>query len=267
MRSEKMLSAIGKINDELIMDAMVAPSESAKPKASRWVKYGALAACLCLLFILPIAAAQSELLVDILSDMTGWHIQAKEYYTDKEFSKEVRSLAKEMAGTWNYYPMDTLDETEEFLGIDLPRNPLLTKEIRDEVHIEAEVNGKMERYDAHCLLRLAFSEDGSVLAADTDVAYRYGIMPLQVLYRIPTEDATFKGGGGISGINASITEAQIFETSSGREYAVICNSAGDGIFSCRGYTVVDRILIEVSLIGRSEEEMRQAVVEVLEGFA
>ncbi len=266
MRREKMLSAIGKIDDELIMDAMAVPSENAKPKASRWLKYSAIAACLCLLFILPIAAAQSELLVDIFTDMTGWHIQAKEYYTDRDFSKEVRSLAKEGAGTWSYYPMDSLEEVEEFLGIDLPRNPLLTEEIRDEVHIETEVNGKMERYDSHCLLHLAFSEDGSVLAADTDVAYRYGILSLQVLYRIPTEDATFKGGGGIGGIDASITEAQTFETSSGREYAVICNSAGEGIFSCLGYTVVDRVLVQVSLIGRSEEEMRQAVIEVLEAY-
>lgn len=266
MRSEKLLNAIGNINDTLITDAMAMPSKMEKPKVARWIKYVAMAACLCLIFVLPIAAAQSELFVDIFTDMTGWHIQAREYYTDRDFSKEVRTLAKEEAGAITYYPAETLEEVEEFLGIDLPHNPLLTEEIRDEVHIETEVNGQMQRYDSHCLLRLAFSEDGSVLAADTDVAYRYGIMSLQVLYRIPTEDATFKGGGGIGGIDASITEAQTFTTSSGREYAVICNNAGEGIFSCLGYTVVDRVLVQVSLVGRSEEEMRQAVIEVLEAY-
>lgn len=266
MKSEKLLSAIGEINDTLITEPLTKPLETAKPRRVRWVKYAAVAACLCLLFVLPIAAAQSDLMVEFFTDLTGWHIGTKKYYTDRDFSKEVRSLAREAAGTRKYYPMDTLEEAEEFLGISLPNNPMLTGEIRDKVYVETEVDGEMEHYESHCLLELSFSEDESVLAADTQAAYRYGLMHLYVLYRIPTEAAYSKGGGGIGGIDANITGAQTFVTASGREYAIVCTSSGEDIFSCYGYTVVDKILVEVSLIGRSEEEMRQAVTEIMEGY-
>ncbi len=268
MKSERLLNAIGENDDELILEAMVMPSESQNPKQIRWIKYGALAACLCLLLVLPIAAASNnEMLVDIFADMTGWYIHSKEYYTDRDFSKEVRSLSKELAGEQTYLPMDSLEQTETFLGIAIPDNPRLSETIKDEVHIEVEVNGQRIRYDTPCLVYLAFDENGAVTAADANAAFRYGQMHLYVMYRIPTVDAVSKGGGGIGGIDANITETQSYITSSGRECAVIYTSTGDGIFSGYGYTVVDSILVELSLIGRSEEEIQQAMTEVLEEFA
>ncbi len=266
MRSERLLNAIGEIDDDLILEAMVIPLKCQKPKQIRWIKYGALAACLCLLLALPIAAANNEMLVDIFADMTGWYIRSKEYYTDRDFSKEVRSLSKELAGEQTYLPMDSLEKAEAFLGIAIPDNPRLTGAIKDEVHIEVEVHGQRNRYDTPCLVYLAFDEDGSVTAADTNAAYRYGQMHLYVMYRIPTEDAVSKGGGGIGGIEANITETQSYITSSGRECTVVYTRTGDGIFSGYGYTVADSILVELSLIGRSEEEIQQAMTEVLEGF-
>lgn len=266
MRSEKLLSAIGSIDDELILQAMTARSENTNHRRTRWIKYAAVAACLCLLLALPIVAARNEMLVDFFADMTGWHIRSKEYFADKDFSREVRSLSKKAAGESTNLPMENLEQVEEFLGIAIPKNPLLTAEIADKVHMEVETNGQSVRYDTPCLVYLAFSEDGSVVAADTHAAYRYKQMHLYVTYRMTTEYAVSIGGGGMGNQNADMAQLQTYITDSGRECAVFFEKSGDGIYSGRGYTVVDAVLIELSLIGRSEENIQQAITEVLEAF-
>lgn len=264
MRSEQILSAVGNISDELILQAMEPPKE--KTKGARWVKYVAAAACLCLLLALPIVAARNDLIVDFFADMTGWSIRSKDYFTDRDFSGEVRSLAKEKAGQSMYLPMEDPEQAETFLGIEIPENPLLTEDIADQVHIEVEENGQMIRYDTPCLISLAFSEDGSVVAADTQTAYRYEQMHLYVLYRMPTEYAASLGGGGIGVQNADTAQLQTYTTASGRECAVSCTTDENGICSGRGYTVVDSVLVELSLVGRAEEDIRQVIEEVLEAF-
>lgn len=266
MKSEKILNAIGQIDDEFILQAME-PSENANIRGNRWIKYAAIAACLCLLLALPIIATQNEMLVDIFSDMTGWRVRAKGYYTDKDFSKEVRALSQELAGDTKYVPMESLEQVEVFLGVAIPDNSLLTEEIADEAHIEVEKNGQRIRYDTPCLIYLAFSEDGSVLTVDTTAAYRYEQMHLYVTYRIPTEYAASVGGGGFGNQQTNIADSQTYITPSGRECAVFYTSSGDGVFSGFGYTVVDSVLVELSLVGRSEAEIRKAITEVLNGFA
>lgn len=47
MKNEKILTAIGKIGDDLIADAEICPK--AKSRTPQWVKWVAMAACLCLL--------------------------------------------------------------------------------------------------------------------------------------------------------------------------------------------------------------------------
>lgn len=267
MRSQKILNAIGRIDDELILEAMTIHSERVNTKPVRWIKFGALAACLCLLLALPIVATQSDLLVDIFSDMTGWRVRAKGYYSDKDFSKEVRALSQELAGDTKYAPMESLEQVEEFLGVAIPDNSLLTEEIADEVHIEVEENGQRIRYDTPCLIYLAFSEDGSTIAVDTTAAYRYEQMHLYVTYRMPTEYATAIDGGGFGSQQANIVGSQTYITPSGRECAVFYTSTGDGVFSGYGYTVVDAVLVELSLVGKSEAEIRKVITEVLDGFA
>lgn len=266
MKSEKLLSAIGNIDDELVLQGVTVRSEKTNHRRTRWIKYAAVAACLCLLLALPIVAARNEMLVYFFADMTGWRISSKDYFTDKDFSREVRSLSKKSAGESTYLPMENLEQVEEFLGIAIPANPLLTDEIADEVHMEVEMNGQSIRYDTPCLVYLAFSEDGSVVVADTNAAYRYKQMHLYVTYRMTTEYAVSIGGGGISDQNADMTQLQTYITDSGRECAVYFEKSGDGIYSGRGYTVVDAVLVELSLIGRSEENIQQAITEVLEAF-
>ena len=104
------------------------------------------------------------------------------------------------------------------------------------------------------------------VAADTQAAYRYKQMHLYVTYRMTTEYAVSIGGGGIGDQNADMAQLQTYITDSGRECAVFFEKSGDGICSGRGYTVVDAVLIELSLIGRSEENIQQAITEVLEAF-
>ena len=47
MKNDQILDAIGTINDEAIADARAYQ----RPKTRRWVKWGAMAACVCLLVI------------------------------------------------------------------------------------------------------------------------------------------------------------------------------------------------------------------------
>ena len=264
MNSEKLLRAIGDIDEELIAQAAACEIQRAKPV--RWVKYTAVAACLCLLLALPIVAARNEMLVDFFSNLMGWRIYTKEYVKDREFSKNVQELAKIRAGETVRMTFDSLVQTEEYLGISLPENPLLAEQMTDQVHMEVESNGRTERFDAPCLVTLVFAEDGSMVAADVDAAYRYDGMHLYVTYRITTQYAASVDGGGISYPTADIADLQTYTTASGRECAVYYTKNAEGICTADGYTVMDGILVNLSLITRAESDAQQAIAALMEAF-
>ena len=276
MKSERLLQALGKIDDQWIVDAMELP-EKAKPVRRRWVKYGLIAACLCLLLAVPIVASQTDLIVDVFSDMTGWNVRTKNYFANTDFSEELIEQVKELAEDetgWKrdavnrtiYIPVDSEVEAEKKLGIAIPNNALLTEEIKDDIHMEVEENGAWVRYDRHCLLQVTFDREGNVRRADTMIAYRYEGSSVTVTYGMMTEDVTRVDGGGFGSVRVENMQEQRFVSTAGRECVVYYSENQQGKYFAYGYTVVDKVLLEISIIGESRGMLEERMVRFLNAY-
>lgn len=259
MKTEQLLNAIGDIDDGLVLGAAEA---DAKPRKNR-VKWGVLAACLCLLVAIPVAAAHTELLVELLSDESGWSVHSEHRFKLRDFSKEVRKLWKGVSAETLYFPMESLDDAEEFLGVEIPYNSSLERAVKDEMHLEVTVDGQKVRYDEHCLVMLHYGLEGKLIGADIWTQYRYSTSVVQIYYRMPTTNIPYEIGGGFTVIEESDVE-QSYISPTGREFAIFYTDAtlNDGY----GYGVVDGVLMELRVSDRSQENLRKWMTKLLDGF-
>lgn len=271
MKSEVLLKAIGKIEDELVLAAVEAPDEKTSARRKGWMKWGALAACLCLFLVIPVAAATKSLLVQFYPDRTGWEIDwnNKERIAVADFSENVQKFLEELGNESQYIDMESLEKAEEFLGVEVPDNVLLTEAIKDELHIETEVNGQKKKYDSHCLVRFGIDDDGKLLAVNTKAAYRYKKLLVQVTYQMKTEENVWENGGGFGGMNFEGLELQHYTTPSGRECTIFYDSFGVGNkkrCSGYGYVYIDGVLIELNIMYDSERMVQKSMIELLDAF-
>ena len=279
MKREKLLYAIGKIDDEFIEEAMEPRKESVKIYYGRWIKAAVVAACVCVVIAIPILATQNDLIVTILSGMHGWHVRTENHFEQTDFSEFLRAeliaQAKEDA-LWEdgieqrsiYMPVDSEIAAEKLLGIEIPDNELLPEAICDQVHLEVEENGQLVRYDSSYILQIMINRKGTIQLVDTMAAYRYKGLPAVVTYRMNTEAVTEKDGGGFGNINTkNVYFQEQYVAASGRVCEVYSATVEGGLYVCYGYTVVDNVLIEVSILSKTDEENKTAVIDLLDGFA
>lgn len=270
MKNEKLLNAIGKIDDELILAAVEVPAKKEKKKRSVWIKWGALAACLCLFLVTPVAAAAKDLMVEILSDRIGWSVKTKERISVEDFSKEVQELVKEMETESKFLAMESVDEAEEFLGVPIPDNAVLAGAMKDELHVETDVSGQKERYDVHCLVYLRKDKEGELIVVDTEAAYRYWGAPVRVNYRMITDSNSYDSGFGVLYSDEfdreQNPEAKTHVTPSGRECTVFYSGEEHGLFTGYGYVLVDDVLIQVSIIDKAGENVQSCMMDILDAF-
>lgn len=260
MKQEKLLLAMGDICDAFVLDAMQAPVKSNR---RIWTKWVAVAACLCLLIAIPVAGAHSDLIVEFLSGENRWSVRSEYRFTERDFSKEVRKHGKqENAGTL-YFPMESLEEAEEFLGVELPYNSSLERAVPDELHVEFEENGKRVRYEEHCLVMLHYGEHGKLNVADIWAQYRHGTSVVRIYYRMPTTNIPYKNGGGMGGFDEEAIEER-YVSPCGREFSIFYT--GEILNDSYGYGVIDGVLLEVEVIDRSEENVRKYMTKILDGF-
>ena len=271
MKREKFLYAIGKIGDEYIEEAM-----EVKVVRANWgsrLKYAVVAACLCVAVAVPIAATQIDLIVTMVSGMQGWHVRTENHFEQTDFSEFLRAEAKAHAnedakGGSFYLTADSEMDAEKLLGIEIPDNELLSEEIRDQVHLGVEENGEIVRYDSSYILPVIINQQGTIQLVDTMAAYRYKGLPVTITYRMNTEAVTAKDGGGFGNINTkNVYFQEQYVTASGRVCEVYSATVEGGLYVCYGYTVVDNVLIEVSILSKTDEEIKTAVMDLLDGFA
>ena len=260
MKQEKLLLAMGDICDELILNV---EDTSVKTNRRSWTKWVAVAACLCLLIATPVAATHKELLVEFLSGENRWHIGSEYRFTEKDFSKEVRDISKELGWDSSYHAMESVEETEQFLGVDLPHNGFLEAAIQDEVHVETEVDGQRIRYDTHCLTCLINGETGKLIGVVTEAAYRHGNAYVVARYHMKTDNNPYENGGGTTVMQMDGAEEEIYITSTGRECNVFYLDGNYGVDGY-GYVVIDGILVEVELWFSSD--VRADMTAILDGF-
>lgn len=91
MKSEKLLDAIGKIDDNLIYNAV---HDTPKKKKGSWFKWGAIAACLCLMIPLTafaIDTIQYNAAVNYLSSL-GIPVEDLSDYSRKEIKEAAKTI-------------------------------------------------------------------------------------------------------------------------------------------------------------------------------
>lgn len=91
MKSEKLLDAIGKIDDNLIYNAV---HDTQKKKKGSWFKWGAIAACLCLMIPLTafaIDTIQYNAAVNYLSSL-GIPVEDLSDYSRKEIKEAAKTI-------------------------------------------------------------------------------------------------------------------------------------------------------------------------------
>ena len=91
MKSEKLLDAIGKIDDNLIYNAV---HDTPKKKKGSWFKWGAIAACLCLMIPLTafaIDTIQYNAAVNYLNSL-GIPVEDLSDYSRKEIKEAVKTI-------------------------------------------------------------------------------------------------------------------------------------------------------------------------------
>ena len=270
MKNEKMLNAIGKIDEDLVLAAMEVPAKKIRVKRNVWLKWGAVAACLCLFLATPVAAAAKVMLVDILADRAGWLVKTKERITVEDFSKEVQEFVEKSEEKSKYFVMESLEEAEEFLGVAIPDNALLEKAVKDKIHREININGQNEQYDAHCMVYLLKNKEGKLAVVDTDATYRYENILVMVNYRMNTDANSYDSGFGVeySEMSEKDQTPKAIEhiTPSGRECTIFYEGEAGGIFGGYGYVVVDGVLVQLYLMDISEAKVRNCMLELLDAF-
>ena len=91
MKSEKLLDAIGKIDDNLIYNAV---HDTPKKKKGSWFKWGAIAACLCLMIPLTafaIDTIQYNAAVNYLNSL-GIPVEDLSDYSRKEIKEAAKTI-------------------------------------------------------------------------------------------------------------------------------------------------------------------------------
>ena len=130
MKEEKLLRAIGQIDDELIDSAMETHKKN-HPRRS-WARWTAIAACLCLLLTVTVGAAKW--------DVEWWHGQAMGYIfpsgQESEWSYEPQ-MGNTVEWTYPFEPVtirqEALDEMTEQLNQEWTHQMTFHPEIVDEM--------------------------------------------------------------------------------------------------------------------------------------
>lgn len=220
MKEEKLLRAIGGIDDDLIDSAMAAK----KKTHPAWVRWAAVAACLCLLVASPVGAAMGESLEKFINNSGHMEFFTSERLNTMELSPEALAAFPEEEGQTNYITLDSEADAEAFLGIELPDNPVLQASTWDELHWETASG---EVLDSHCIVTLSTGDKPEPYCADAELAYRIDGVPISVMYRHATEKNPYDNAAGVS-FDSEKFEGTEYTAANGRIWNLYLREYEDG---------------------------------------
>ena len=162
--------------------------------------------------------------------------------------------------------MDTIGEAEEFLGIDLPDNPVLEIALWDELHLGLESG---ERYDSHCILKLHTGDRPEPYVLDVEVAYRVNGRLVDVMYRCTTENNPYENGGGV-GFDAETYQKTQYITESGRTWDFYIKAYDEGKKIAFAFSNIDGMLtwVQIWLVPEyiQEDAIQAQLIEIVEAY-
>lgn len=267
MKSEKLLHAMGELDDELVSGAMQMPMENGKTARPRRVRWMILAACLCLLLAVPAMAWSENLQFRFFPEAGRWEADTQYRFPLSAFSRDLREKAAENGTGFVRYPMDTMAEAADFIGVSLPENALLAQAEPAMMFLEFEDGEQMQ---THCLVYLANGSDQKLMAVQAEAEYWYEETDVHVLYSMVTECNPYENGGGagVTFDDLPENEPQTYMSASGRECVMAFTYTGYENFGYMGYgyVVVDGILVQLQVRHVSEETVRDTLPRLLDAF-
>lgn len=262
MKNERLLCTMGQIDDDLIRDAM-----ADQPRKTRrvWVRWVAAAACLCLLLASPVGAAMGESITKFMNNGQLEFILPDRLRL-KELTPEALAAFPDVEGQTNYVCKDSLAEAEDYLGIDLPENPVLEEALRAELQWEWPDGRKP---DSHCIISLSTGDQPEPYCVDAEFAYWIDDILVHVMYRCPTEKNPYVNGGGV-GFETDMYDGSVYTTKEGRVWDLFIMKAEFGGDIGYALSKVDGTLTWVQILGASRlltrDEIETQLIEIAEAY-
>ena len=273
MKNERLLNAIGKINDNLIEEALEAPENAfgstrrfPQSPSGKWFKRIVVAACFFMVVSVPVLAIEHGLRVSFMPSQHEWGVVIQGRFPMEAFSQKVLELADSLGEEDGIYTMDNFEEAGEFLGIDLPENEILGKMPQEQIE-QTWSDGK--QVAGNTMVHIINNHECDFIGAWTYSSYLYKGTKVWVNYQLITELNPYENGGGISmEINADESEQRMetYVTASGRECSIIYSGFGEYSYAAYAYMDIDGILTEVQIRHGSSESIEKIVKEVMDAY-
>lgn len=263
-REEKLLRVIGDVDAELIVEASEF-NQQRKPKVLRWV---AVAACVCLLLASPVGASVIGMLKEAigLDGHSFFYTEAR--FSTEDFSEEARAVAANQEDDREFYCMDDLEAAEDFLGIELPNNAVLSKAAPDIITLDVYSEDQLiETYSAPCLIELDRNSGHALTSAFVWAEYMIEDCMISVHYVASTEERPDKTDYTIGFENKESTREN-YVTDAGIEAVLYIRKVdyGYGSWEARGVLVVDNYLVVVCVYEWSEGEAIITLKTILDAY-
>lgn len=260
----KLLRAIGGVDDDLIADAMEPQKRKKQPA---WLRWTAVAACLCLLLTFPVGAVMGESLYKFKNGHGVIEHCVLERITVDSLSEEALAAFPDETGAVSYVLRDSIAASEKFLGIELPDNPMLEDSMWIDIHQGTE-NG--QNLDSHCIVQLCTGDKPEPYCVDTSTAYCVSGIQVDVMYRCPTELNPYENGGGVS-FEQEQYDAECYTTANGRTWDLYIRTYGDGSMSAQALGNINGTLTWVQIWHAPQfltrVYVRELMIEILEAYA
>lgn len=240
MDKEKIISAMGYLDPTLVGEA----EAHLRPRRSVG-KMALVAACLCLALAgtaLAVGAALYENFFTLEGQDAYYSVYTDSRMPLSAFASHIPELADSQGDGFmeNMYLFDSWQAAEDFVGVDVMRNPLL-EDAPIRPTFCADENGENEtKYN--CAVRLATSgETGNLLSVDVETSLwvspngERGMEPgdqggwLQIMARMITEMNPYENGGGVGfplDDLASLSREE-YMTASDRKAIITANACPD----------------------------------------
>ena len=261
-KEEKLLHAIGGVDERLIEEALEVRIRR-KPAILRWV---AVAACVCLLLVSPVGASVVGLLKEAVG-LNGHSVfYTKTRFSLEDFSEEARTAAVRQERDREYYSMDDLEAAEDFLGIELPNNAVLSKAAPDIITLDVYSEDQLiETYSAPCLVELERNSGHALTSAFVWAEYMIEDGTITAKYFATTEE---RPDESYYGFDNKESARENYVTEAGLEAVVYSRKVdyGYGSWEVRGVLVVDKYLVSLCVYEWSEGEAITTLKTILDAY-
>lgn len=272
MKNDRLLNAIGNINDSLIEEALQIPVKNAKKQMHcsgkmqySWFKRLAIAACVCLVFSVPVLAIGQILSVKFMPEQHQWDVTTQGRFPMEAFSKEALRQAEALGTEDGIYSMNDKSEAEEFLGISLPENTLLENANKVMINLEL-TNG--EQVSGNTITHLFNNNESKLVSVWVQSRYLCYGTDVEVSYQLVTELNPYENGGGLGMEIKDEYQKQTMEnyvTAAGRDCTIIYSDNGN---HCTAYAYMDieGILTEVVARDVETENISACIKQIMDAY-